>query len=146
MYYFEKTIYIKKSIQELDDFLTDVNNLSLWNTQIVDTICLTPQPVMKGTYFKLLCKYFLFQLNLTCKVTNYAPYKSFSFKCERPLIVSVSFQYEKLNETIIKLQISQSIEKGIYFFVFHSVLKNKFNASVNKLVYLLDNELTENGQ
>ena len=92
----EHQIEIRRPVSDVFTFISDLENIPQWQSEVVTSRVITPGPPRVGTAFEEDIRLFGRTFKTLCKLTEYQPTKRLSFRSESnaPVEYTSSFSFE----------------------------------------------------
>jgi uncharacterized membrane protein len=110
------SIEIKAPVGEVFAFISNLENIPKWQSEVVNSRVLSSGPLQKGTRFEEVVTVMGKKMPTLCEVTDYQPTKIFGFKSDSANMISYigQFQFEP-NGTGTKLTVDAAFSlKGFW--------------------------------
>lgn len=93
-----KSIEIKAPVSEVFAFISNLENIPKWQSEVVNSKIISSGPLQAGTRFEEIVKVLGKKMSTVCEVTDYQPTKRFGFRSDSANIISYNgnFQFEPI--------------------------------------------------
>jgi uncharacterized membrane protein len=93
---YSNSIEIKAPVSEVFAFISNLENIPKWQSEVVNSKIISPGPLQTGTRFEEVVKVFGKKMPTVCEITDYQPTKRFGFRSDSANMISYNghFQFE----------------------------------------------------
>ncbi len=133
---------INSPVEQVFTFLTDHCNLSMWQSDLVESEQLTPGPLSVGTTFREVRRQGKRLVEIRSKLTDYQPNKRFSLQTETAPHATIHYSFEEGEDgTLLGYQFTLNTQGLMRLFepMIASSIKKQSSLDFSQLKRLLEN-------